>query len=78
MPIGNALQFGQAQHRVKVSGVSTYQSSDRGIYLQNGNDGIRIYAIAAQFVGIARQVDAVGACPGIWTGCPRRSIEDQG
>lgn len=60
MPIGNALQFGQAQHRVKVSGVSTYQSSDRGIYLQNGNDGIRIHAIAAQFIGADRQVDAVG------------------
>jgi len=60
MPIGSALQFGQAQHRVKVSGVSTYQSSDRGIYLQNGNDGIRIHAIAAQFIGADRQVDAVG------------------
>lgn len=60
MPIGNALQFGQAQHRVKVSGVSTYQSSDRGIYLQNGNNGIRIQTIAAQFIETSRQVDAVG------------------
>ena len=60
MPIGNALQFGQAQHRVKVSGVSTYQSSDRGIYLQNGQDGIRVQTIAAPFLGTAHQVDAVG------------------
>lgn len=60
MPIGNALQFGQALHRVKVSGVSTYQSSSRGIYLQNKNDGIRVQAIAKQVIGTDRQVEAVG------------------
>ncbi|WP_263373406.1 diguanylate cyclase [Granulicella aggregans] len=60
MPIGNALQFGQAQHRVKVSGVSTYQNSGRGIYLQNGSDGIGIQASGTRFIGTGRQVEAVG------------------
>ena len=59
-PIANALQFGQAQHRVKVTGVSTYQISSHAIYMQDGQDGIRIQSKSLPLVGPGRRIEAVG------------------
>ncbi|MBC7924915.1 MAG: hypothetical protein H7039_04590, partial [Bryobacteraceae bacterium] len=58
--IGNILQFGQAQHRVKVAGISTYQVPGRALYIQDGNDGIRIQSSSTELVVPGSKVEAVG------------------
>jgi diguanylate cyclase (GGDEF)-like protein len=59
-PVRNALQFGQARHRVKVAGISTYQIPGHALYLQDGNDGIRIQTSSKELVEPGRKVEAVG------------------
>jgi diguanylate cyclase (GGDEF)-like protein len=59
-PVANALQFGQAQHRVKIVGTSTYQAAGHAIYLQDGADGIRVQSLSEQSIGPGRRVEAVG------------------
>ena len=59
-PVANILQFGQAPHRVKVAGVVTYQIPGHALYLQDGQDGIRVESPANELVEIGRRVEAVG------------------
>ncbi len=59
-PVPGVLQFGQAQHRVKTVGISTYQVPAHSIYLQNGADGIQVQSNSAQWIGPGRRVEAVG------------------
>jgi diguanylate cyclase (GGDEF)-like protein len=59
-PVRNALQFGQEQRRIKVSGISTYQVPGHALYVQDGEDGIRIQSLSTQFIGPGRRVEAVG------------------
>ncbi len=59
-PIRDALQFGQARHRVKIVGVSTYQVPGRFLYLQDGSDGIRVRSSSPEIVPPGRRVEAIG------------------
>ncbi len=59
-PIRDALRFGQAQHRVKVAGVATYQLPGHYLYLQEGSDGIRVQSPAKEAVTPGSLVEAVG------------------
>jgi diguanylate cyclase (GGDEF)-like protein len=59
-PIRDALQFGQARHRIKIEGVSTYQVPGRFLYLQDGSDGIRVRSSSTQIVPPGKRVEAIG------------------
>ncbi len=59
-PLGNILQFGQAPHRVKVSGFLTYQIPGHTLYLQDGHDGIGIESSSNELIELGRRVEAVG------------------
>jgi len=59
-PIRDALQFGHSRHRVKIEGVSTYQVPGRFLYLQQGDDGIRVRTASTQVVPPGMKVEAVG------------------
>jgi diguanylate cyclase (GGDEF)-like protein len=59
-PIHDALQFGHSRHRVKIEGVSTYQVPGHFIYLQQGDDGIRVRTTSTQIVPPGTRVEAVG------------------
>jgi diguanylate cyclase (GGDEF)-like protein len=59
-PVRDALQFGQARHRIKIEGVSTYQVPGRFLYLQDGADGIRVRTSATQIVPPGQRVEAIG------------------
>jgi diguanylate cyclase (GGDEF)-like protein len=59
-PIRNALQFGQGRHLVKVTGTATYQVPGHALYLQDGNDGIRIQSASTELVEPGRRVEAIG------------------
>ena len=54
------LQFGQAPHRVKVTGTVTYQIPGHAVYLQDGGDGIRIESSSNDRIEVGRVVEAVG------------------
>lgn len=58
--VRNALQFGETPHRVKVTGIATYQIADRALYIQDGTDGIRIQTSSHLAVEPGRRVEAVG------------------
>jgi diguanylate cyclase (GGDEF)-like protein len=59
-PIRDILRFGQWQHRVKVSGVVTYQIPGQAIYLQDGEDGIRVQTESRVIAVPGTLVEAVG------------------
>jgi diguanylate cyclase (GGDEF)-like protein len=59
-PVAGVLQFGQAQHRVKIAGISTYQVTGHSIYLQDGADGIQVQSLSAPWIGPGRRIEAVG------------------
>jgi len=58
--IRNVLQFGRARHRVKISGVVTYQLPGRYVYVQTGGDGIRVKTASPLIVQVGQWVQAVG------------------
>jgi hypothetical protein len=58
--VRDILRFGQWQHRVKVAGVVTYQIPGQAIYLQDGNDGIRVQTDSPEIVALGTLVEAVG------------------
>ncbi|WP_263383572.1 EAL domain-containing protein [Granulicella arctica] len=60
VPVRSVLQFGQALHRVKITGVSTYQSVGHSLYLQQGDDGIQLRTSSKEQVGVGMKVEAVG------------------
>ncbi len=60
IPIANVLQFGKAQHRVKISGISTWQNSARTAYLQDGADGIEMQVLSTQKIEPGHRIEAVG------------------
>jgi hypothetical protein len=60
MPVRNVLQFGQVQHRVKVAGIVTYQIPGQALYLQDGEDGIRIQTPSKDLAAAGDRVEAVG------------------
>ena len=60
VPIRNVFQFGQTLHRVKVVGVSTYQDAGGVLYLQQGNDGIRIQTDSKDFSKPGQIVEVTG------------------
>jgi diguanylate cyclase (GGDEF)-like protein len=59
-PLSNILQFGQTPHRVKVTGLVTYQIPGRALYLQDGHDGILIQSSSNELIQPGRRVEAVG------------------
>jgi diguanylate cyclase (GGDEF)-like protein len=59
-PIRKALQFGATPHRVRVIGTVTYQLPGHVLYLQEGNDGIRIESPEKEVVKPGQRVEAVG------------------
>lgn len=60
IPVRDALQFGQGQHRMKVAGVVTYQVPGHTLYVQDGNDGIRIESTSTGLVKPGERVEVVG------------------
>ena len=60
LPVRAVLQFGQGRHRVKVTGISTYQIPGRALYLQDGEDGIRIQSSSMESVPPGKIVEALG------------------
>ncbi len=58
--IGDILKLGQWLHRVRVQGVVTYQVPGQAIYLQDGNDGIRVNTESKEIVELGARVEAVG------------------
>jgi diguanylate cyclase (GGDEF)-like protein len=60
VPVSNVLQFGQGSHRVKVAGIVTYQIPGSAIYLQNGNDGIRVLTNSKVLAQPGTIIEAVG------------------
>jgi len=60
VPIRNVFQFGQKLHRVRVVGVSTYQEPGHVLYLQDGNDGIRIETSSKELSEPGQKVEVVG------------------
>ncbi len=60
IPVRNALQFGQGQHRVKVAGIATHQILGHSLFLQDGSDGIRIETSSKEPVEPGDKVEAVG------------------
>jgi diguanylate cyclase (GGDEF)-like protein len=59
-PVRNALQFGQMAHRIKVSGIVTYQAPGHALYLQDGTDGIEVQTSALEVVKPGTRVEALG------------------
>jgi diguanylate cyclase (GGDEF)-like protein len=59
-PIRDILKFGQWQHRVKVVGTVTEQIPGEAIYLQDGEDGIRVQSQSGGIVPVGAMVEAVG------------------
>jgi hypothetical protein len=60
VPIRNVFQFGQALHRIKVVGTSTYQDPGHVLYLQEGTDGIRIQTSSKVLAEPGQRVEVVG------------------
>jgi diguanylate cyclase (GGDEF)-like protein len=58
--IRNVLQFGRTRHRVRISGVVTYQDSGHFLYLQEDSDGIRIQTSSNLKIIPGQRVEAVG------------------
>jgi hypothetical protein len=60
IPIPSVFQFGQGRHRVKVTGIATYQIRGEALYLQNGEDGIRVESSSKDWVAPGKIVEALG------------------
>jgi hypothetical protein len=60
VPIRNVFQFGQALHRVKLIGTSTYHDSAGVLYLQQGTDGIRIQTVSQELSKPGQIVEVIG------------------
>jgi diguanylate cyclase (GGDEF)-like protein len=60
LPVRSVLQFGQGRHRVKVIGISTYQIPGQALYLQDGEDGIRVQSSLRESVAPGKKVEALG------------------
>ncbi len=60
LPISSALRFGQAQHRVKVEGVVTWQVPGKVLYIQNAGDGLRAETSSPDLVPAGTKVEVVG------------------
>jgi diguanylate cyclase (GGDEF)-like protein len=58
--VRDILKFGNWQHRVKVAGVVTYQIPGQAIYIQDGEDGIRIQTESREIAAPGTLVEAVG------------------
>lgn len=58
--IRDAMQYGQNMHRVKVSGIATYQAPGRILYLQDGRDGIAVRNSLKTVIPPGTKVEAVG------------------
>jgi hypothetical protein len=61
-PVRNALQFGEAPHRLKVAGISTYQIPGHALYLQDGTDGIRVQSSSMVMVEPGKKSRGRGFC----------------
>jgi len=62
-PIRSVMQFGngrRARHRVKVSGVVTYQDKGRSLYIQEGADGILLFTSQDDIVPVGTRIEALG------------------
>ena len=60
LPISGALRFGQAQHRVKVEGVVTWQVPGKVLYIQNAGDGLRVETSSPDLILAGTKVEVVG------------------
>ena len=63
MSIGNVLRFGsdgRLAHRVHVRATVTYQTLGRGLYLQDGDGGLRVNTTQDLVVKPGQMVEAVG------------------
>ncbi len=58
--IRSVLQFGRTRHRVRISGVVTYQDSGHFLYLQEAGDGIRVQTSSTLKIIPGERVEAVG------------------
>jgi len=58
--IPDILRLGEWQHRIKIEGVVTYQVPGEALYLQEGNDGIRVDTESSAIVEPGTRVEAVG------------------
>ncbi len=56
----DAFRFGQMAHRIKVSGTITWILPNRGFYLQQGNDGIRVQTASREIPELGTAIEAVG------------------
>ena len=59
-PIGSAFRFGSAQHRVRVAGTVTQETPGETLYLQAGNDGLKIQISSPDRAEPGTQVEAIG------------------
>ena len=69
VPVRDALQFGRSQHRIKISGIATYQVPGHTLYLQDGTDGIAVQNSAKEPILPGTKIDAVGF-PAMGRVCP--------
>ena len=58
--IRNVLQFGRTRHRVRISGIVTYQDVGHFLYLQEDGDGIRVQTSSNLKISPGQRVEAVG------------------
>jgi diguanylate cyclase (GGDEF)-like protein len=71
-PVRSVMQAGtnpRLGHRVKISGIVTYQDPGRALYLQDGNDGILVTSDQATRVKPGTRIEAVGF-PAMGTSSP--------
>jgi diguanylate cyclase (GGDEF)-like protein len=62
-PIRGVMQFGhrhRARHRVKVTGVVTYQGNGHSLYIQDGADGILMLTPQDRTVPLGTRIEALG------------------
>jgi diguanylate cyclase (GGDEF)-like protein len=62
-PIRSVMQFGhgrRARHRLKISGVVTYQDKGRSLYIQEGADGILLFTPEAEAAPVGTRIEALG------------------
>jgi diguanylate cyclase (GGDEF)-like protein len=62
-PIRSIMGFrpnGHARHRVKITGIVTYQETGHALYIQDGSDGIRVTTTEEQSVPVGTRIEAIG------------------
>jgi len=71
-PVRSVMQAGtdpRLGHRIKISGIVTYQDPGRALYLQDGNDGILVTSDQPTRVAPGARIEAVGF-PAMGTSSP--------